>query len=310
MSGRAPVGSPQSPKRPPTRRNPTKAQTLSPGQVEPAPAQRRGPASAPIVETRNRAGAEWPAGDEGGRPATAGPSPACSASNNWAPNRLIVGASRKLRGGSLLTVRPGEVLRTMVVVRRRCMASVRILWPPAWYCSATLAGMRSRPLDSGLTVVTGLVCGLVSLAVGRPRTQVLTARQGPGGVYCSYPDECVVSQVTGLVARPQLLQLHTRAGAGVQNSLCWALGMPAADACSMAASTWSALASSASAAKIAFLIATARWRAPQRSFSGEYDPGAGPDSRGRPPQATRPPSARRPGSWANRAGAGSPATTQ
>jgi hypothetical protein len=46
-----------------------------------------GPASAPIVEIRNRAGTAWSAGEQGGRPTTAGPSPACSASNNCAPSR-------------------------------------------------------------------------------------------------------------------------------------------------------------------------------------------------------------------------------
>ena len=56
---------------------------------------------------------------------------------------------------------------------------------------------------------------------------------------------------------------------GVQNSICWAPGIPAADAVSMAASTWPAVAPSASAAKIAFRIATARPRGPRRSFSGE-----------------------------------------
>jgi len=61
-----------------------------------------------------------------------------------------------------------------------------------------------------------------------------------------------------------------RPGRRVQNSICWAPGMPAADTLSMAASIWLALASSASAAKITFLIATARPRGPRRSFSGEY----------------------------------------
>jgi hypothetical protein len=61
-------------------------------------------------------------------------------------------------------------------------------------------------------------------------------------------------------------------GPGVQVSEQHLLGVgdAAADTLSMAASIWAALASSASAARIAFLIATARPRGPRRSLSGEY----------------------------------------
>ena len=57
-----------------------------------------------------------------------------------------------------------------------------------------------------------------------------------GSVGCNYLDEWVVSQVMGLVVRPQLFQLTHPGRGGVQNSICWAPGIPAADACSMAAS--------------------------------------------------------------------------
>ena len=65
------------------------------------------------------------------------------------------------------------------------------------------------------------------------------------------------------------LATFARPGRLVQNSICWAPEIPAADTHSIAASIWPPLASSASAAKIAFLIATARPRGPRRSFSGE-----------------------------------------
>ena len=62
-----------------------------------------------------------------------------------------------------------------------------------------------------------------------------------------------------------------RAGIGMpQNSTCWPPGMPAPDAVSMAASISLRVAPSASAARIAFRIATARPRGPRRSARGEY----------------------------------------
>jgi len=70
--------------------NPTEAQMLSPGRAGPSPAQRR--RTGQRSHRRNKQPrwsgmiSRW---SGGGRPATAGPSPACSASNNCAPSRLI-----------------------------------------------------------------------------------------------------------------------------------------------------------------------------------------------------------------------------
>jgi hypothetical protein len=144
--------------------NPIEAQMFSrPVESSRHPRSVGGPASAPTVETRNRAGAAWSAGDEGGRPATAGPSPACSASNNCAPSRLmafthVIG----LAVGSvpeLVFCAPGQH-----TVRRYCarrLGAVRASavprspgpsrcgqWPPAMRnnCGDSLAGPGGPPL--------------------------------------------------------------------------------------------------------------------------------------------------------------------
>ena len=92
-------------------------------------------------------------------------------------------------------------------------------------------------------------------------------RPRKGEVACQAPRHCPSGGRIG-ERRSSFHQL--RSDGRIQNSICWAPGMPAADTRSMIASISPPLASSASAARMAFLIATARPRGPRRSFSGEY----------------------------------------